>query len=401
MDRAEVRALADHHEETVERKHDAFRGRPRLSRLPGLNRLHGNDHDLRGTAGGDAARRSCDRVGLEKGALDNRSPQIEPVAGRGARIAFLSAVFLSGCASLFREVNKDLILVNAALSDQDVEITLDNSFITTFKDRATIQLWLTVEKAGKGPHPAFWDGDFHAAGQSPAIGLPVVAEIANAASEDDAIDRIHRAESSGKPLRVAGAWRLWSEHAGDAEEHQGTKLAPTELTNPGHVFEIHPMTFVDDRDLRGSFRPVAGYRPGTAGTVFKSLGKIPCRISSRGAMTAIVTRTRQFNDVEFLLELTAGRQVVVEDGRFLDAAALDLDGNRLVDRLRAVFVKGTPPDRLVSNLKAGDRLHVVGLPRIDLAAVAWRARHGVENPELLDLTLPYEIVVVGAYPPGH
>ncbi|HKB71701.1 MAG TPA: hypothetical protein VKH46_12725 [Thermoanaerobaculia bacterium] len=101
------------------------------------------------------------------------------------------------------------------------------------------------------------------------------------------------------------------------------------------------------------------------------------------------------------MELTASRQVVVEDGRFVDAAALDLDGNRLVDKLRMVFVKGTPPDRLIRDRKAGDRLHVVGLPRIDLAVVAWRARHGVENPALLNLNLPYEIVVVGAYSPRH
>ena len=143
------------------------------------------------------------------------------------RILFLSAVLLSGCSTLFREAKKDLILVNAALSDDNVEITLHDSFIRTYKDRATIRLKLTVEKAGKRPHPAFWDGDFHMAGQSPAIGLPVVAEIANAASEEDAIDRIHRAEASGKPIRFAGSWRLWSEHAGDAEEYQGTKLNST------------------------------------------------------------------------------------------------------------------------------------------------------------------------------
>jgi hypothetical protein len=319
-------------------------------------------------------------------------------AGPGLRTIFLSVVFLSGCATLFREVKKDLILVNAALSGDDVEMTLQDSFITTYKDRATIKLSLTVEKANKKPHPAFWDGDFHLAGRSAAIGLPVVAEIANAASEEDAIERIHLAQSTGKPIRVAGAWRLWSEHVGKAEEYQGTELAPLEDTNPGHVFELHPLTLIENRDLRGSFRPVAGYRPEKAETVFKSLEKIPCRIVSKSTTTTIVTRKRQFNDVEFLLELTAGRQVVVEDGRFVDAAALDLGGNRLVDKLRMVFVKDTPPDRLVRKLKAGDRLHVIGLPRVDLAAVARRVRQAVENPELLNRNLPYEIVVVGAYP---
>ncbi len=83
--------------------------------------------------------------------------------------------------------------------------------------------------------------------------------------------------------------------------------------------------------------------------------------------------------------------------RYVVAAALDLHGNRLVDRLRMVFVKGTPPERSVRNLEAGDRMHVFGLPRIDLAAVNQRLRQARRNPALLDRPLPYEIVIVGEY----
>ena len=62
-----------------------------------------------------------------------------------------------------------------------------------------------------------------------------------------------------------------------------------------------------------------------------------------------------------------------------------------------VFLKDTPPERAVRRLRRGDRLHVFGLPRINLSTVAWRTKHSKNNPELLDLNLPYEIIVVGVY----
>ena len=312
--------------------------------------------------------------------------------------ALLLLALLVGCSALFRDLKRELIVVNAALSGDEVEITLRNSFISAYQNRTTIRLRLEVEKADDEPHGAVLDGDFHLAGESTKIGLPVVAEIANAASEPGAIDRIHLAASTHRPIRVAGAWRLWSEHVGDATEVQGAAIATLDDASPGHVFELHPLTFVEERDLRRTFRPVEGYLPQRAESVFKTLEKTPFRIVPKGKSTTLVTRTRQFNDVEFILEVATGRQLVVEDGRFVVAAALDLHGNRLVDRLRMVFVKGTPPERNVRHLKSGDRMHVFGLPRINLAAVNQRLRQAGRNPALLDRPLPYEIVIVGEYP---
>jgi len=40
---------------------------------------------------------------------------------------------------------------------------------------------------------------------------------------------------------------------------------------------------------------------------------------------------------------------------------------------------------------------VVGIPRINLALVAWRAAHAQERPEVLSWNLPYEIIVVGVF----
>jgi hypothetical protein len=86
------------------------------------------------------------------------------------------------------------------------------------------------------------------------------------------------------------------------------------------------------------------------------------------------------------------------DGRFVTASAMDLDGNVLVERLRMVFAKGTPPEQAVRLLKGGDRLHVFGMPRLDVAEISRRVKDYRTNPALLTQPLPYEIVILGVYP---
>ena len=48
-------------------------------------------------------------------------------------------------------------------------------------------------------------------------------------------------------------------------------------------------------------------------------------------------------------------------------------------------------------MQPGDCLHVLGIPRVDLALVSWCAKHAIERPEVLTWSMPYEIVVVGEY----
>jgi hypothetical protein len=101
--------------------------------------------------------------------------------------------------------------------------------------------------------------------------------------------------------------------------------------------------------------------------------------------------------VEFLMEITDGRQIEVPGGRFVIASARDLKGNLLVERLRIIFAKDTPPERAVRHLKRGARLHVFGLPRVDFAEVSRRVRSSRTNPALLGKPLPYEIIIQGVY----
>jgi hypothetical protein len=62
-----------------------------------------------------------------------------------------------------------------------------------------------------------------------------------------------------------------------------------------------------------------------------------------------------------------------------------------------VFVKDSPPEKIVRALPPGSRLHVFGLPRINLAEIASRITESDRRPELLTGNLPYEIVIVGVY----
>src|SRR2546428_3656884 len=145
--------------------------------------------------------------------------------------------------SLLRRIIAATWLVSLPVaSHAQIEITLKNSFIEKYKDRATIDATFTVDKAHHTPNPPAKDGDMHIAGRAPQIGLATVAEIMNAASESAAVALVHRVEGTGDTVHITGAWRIWCEHAGIAAQIQGTKLAPFTTTNPPHVFEIHPIT---------------------------------------------------------------------------------------------------------------------------------------------------------------
>src|SRR4030066_476784 len=121
---------------------------------------------------------------------------------------FCIALVVQGCATMARVVKQEYIRGRSALSTSKIAIILDESFIDTYKDRATIDVMFTVDKAGKRPHPAFLDGDLHVAGRAPGTGLPVVAEIKNAAFERGAVGVIRSVAGTGGAARLAGGGGL-------------------------------------------------------------------------------------------------------------------------------------------------------------------------------------------------
>jgi hypothetical protein len=307
-------------------------------------------------------------------------------------------ISLQGCAFLYKEATVAYVEVNSHFSSADIEIEIHKSFIERYKNRVTIATTFRVDQAWEHPNPPFMDGDFHFAGRTPQVGLPTVGEIVNAASEKGAVDLIHLAEKTGRPLGISGVWRLWPEHAGTAEEEQGEKLQPVESSNPGHVFELHPVTRIEDLYLLDSFHPVKGFSPGDAQTVFRVYEGVQCVLRVKSKTVSLVTRKGLYNDVEFLMEIADDHQAAVDDGRFVTADVRDLKGNLLVKGLRMVFMKDTPPEKAVKNLRRGDRLHVYGIPRVDFAEISRRIENYRAHPELRAAKLPYEIIIIGFLP---
>src|SRR5512143_221732 len=138
---------------------------------------------------------------------------MDSVRRRPAAAAVLLAVLmglLCGCKYLVRDASFLYLKVNAALSDRDIEVEIQRSFAEKYKDRVSINTVSTVDKTLAKPRPGLLDGDLHFAGRATEIGLPVVAEIANAETVMPAVDLVNRFEGTGQPLGISGVWRICS-----------------------------------------------------------------------------------------------------------------------------------------------------------------------------------------------
>ena len=72
-----------------------------------------------------------------------------------------------------------------------------------------------------------------------------------------------------------------------------------------------------------------------------------------------------------------------------------------------VFVKGTKPETNIGKLEAGQCMHALGMPRLNLTLVSWAVKCSKDEiedfapltcsekfPDVLDWGIPYEIVVL-------
>jgi hypothetical protein len=300
------------------------------------------------------------------------------------------------------------------ISNGQITITLRKSFIDSFKNRLTLDSDYEIYYAHKHVNPSAKDGDLHFAGFDKRVGLPIVAEIMNAKEFNNAIEKVHSFEGKGKPefkVKLTGVWRLWCEHPGDIDDFvQGTfnqkKLAETiENTNPPHVFEIHPITNIDNIDVLGSVHKISGFTYKIAADAFERYSNLRCKISAKQRTLTIETSGIGYNYVDFWIQLKDTNKVFAPDGLFVFCSIFDSDFKQEPDedgqdhlishKLRVAFVKGTEVYNKVIGMNKGDFLHVVGIPRINLALVSWRAAHAKTRPEVLQWNLPFEIVVVG------
>lgn len=296
-----------------------------------------------------------------------------------------------------------------AWADGPIRIVLERSFVDEFADRGLIEANFTIDAAHPKPNPPSKDGDLHIAGRAPEVGMACVAELMNARDETDELQLVHTRAGSGQTVRIAGAWRLWCEHAGTAKQEQqrgsiGTTAYTT--TNPDHVFEIHPIVSMDDDNSATGWRPIQGFKTKEAHDAFVRYENLRCEINA-GSDGKVELRTQMagYNYVEFTLERDDPNMHTMADGSIAALCKIrDLDGDLLVRRCRVVFIKGTAPWEAIKASSDGARLHVLGLPRISLSLVKWRLEHHDDAQwkelDVLKWDLPYEIICAAVYPGG-
>ena len=296
-----------------------------------------------------------------------------------------------------------IALIVLSWSGSAATLVLKRAFIEQFKDRAIIDATFTVDHAHKKPNQPADDGDMHVAGRAPKeIGLPMVAEIMNAADSDakvvSAIKTIHVNEGTSKTLAVSGAWRVWFEHPpSQGSQIQGATVPMAGNTNPDHCFEIHPITKVDASDLTGTFHDVKGFPAKDAAAAFGAYEKL--KITLRATATAVTMNSTKtgYNYVKFSMH-TTGALTKLKDGGFAVMADVLAEGGdedeALASGVRMIFVPGTPPwKKVMSGLAIGDEMDVLGIPRLNLNAIsaAVNSKAGVPAGQR---KLPYEMIVV-------
>jgi hypothetical protein len=294
-----------------------------------------------------------------------------------------------------------LVLGLSTAASAQIRLTLDDKFIDDVKNHVVIDTTLVVDHSHPKPNPASKDGDIHAASRSKDVGLPFVAEIMNSKEALPQIKAFHDANETDTTFKVVGAWRLWCEHGGQQQFKQalGALGDPAEDTNPDHCFEIHPITQIDAKDLTSTWHSIVGFTAKDAEDAFTRYEQVRCVITHDTAAktTTIDTAGIGFNYVKFQIKLREDPTFTTDDGLFVRADVLTLDGSVIVKGRRMAFVKDTSAFKAVSKKKKGDTLTVLGIPRIDLALVAWRVEHGVDDPAVLTWNLPYEMIVVASF----
>jgi hypothetical protein len=290
----------------------------------------------------------------------------------------------------------------------DQTLALKREFVDRIRDRATISVNLHVDKHPPRPHGisrGAKDGDIHMAGRADEVGLPMVAEIINARLESDALAQLKKAKGD-TPVSVVGVWRIWFEHPGMGEMVQGKPVPIPDDSNPAHVFEIHPITSFAGDDLRDSFQEIrsaagAEYEAYDAETAFKFYEDDPATLQVSDTAVMIEAGKAKYNYAQFYIELVGAPQTPIDDPEALIVLADVFSEDSSEEPVtaspkRMIFVKNTDPAKKLSQLPVGERLHVLGIPRVSLAeVVAITATHGHEPVEV---NLPYEMIIVAVLP---
>ena len=295
------------------------------------------------------------------------------------------------------------LLTSSSVCRAEITVALTKGFVRKYKDKATISTTFDIDKHHDHPNPigsGSDDGDIHIAGRDTVVRLPMVAEIINGAKEKSALDFLLQS-TAGDAIPLTGVWRLWFEHPGNTDQIQGEDVSIPKNTNPDHIFEFHPVVKFGSFDVFDSFAPIedeeAEFRGYSAEKAFDAYEKRPGLITRSDTAIMIQSNKAGFNYAEFQMRL-AGKPKDVGDGfivfaNIYNANAKTNDDPVVDESRRMVFVKGTKPADAVKDLKKGDKLHVLGIPRVNLNLV-YAIASGLHGDEEYSEGLPYEMVIV-------
>ena len=309
-------------------------------------------------------------------------------SSRRFQIAFLIATFI--CSPV--------------ICRADITVALTKGFVKKYKDKATIPTNFEVDKHHNTPNPIGGgsdDGDVHIAGRDSVVKLPMVAEIINGKRETDPFNFLMQM-SAGQTIPIVGVWRLWFEHPGSEDQIQGQPVASPTNTNPDHIFEFHPVVKFGNFDCLDSFVPIADqsheFRGYPADKAFATYEQRPGTITASSTAIMILSNKAGYNYAEFEMRLT-GAPKDVGDGYIVLANVYNAGAPANADPLtqeprRMIFVKGSKPADKVATMKKGDKLHVLGIPRVNLNEVYAIATGLQGHDEYSEGGLPYEMIIV-------
>jgi hypothetical protein len=288
---------------------------------------------------------------------------------------------------------------------QGMTLALAKGFVKKYKDKVTITTSLNVDKHHLTPNDIDADGDIHMAGRDSVVLLPMVAEIINGRNEKDTMQFLLQT-SPGQQVDVTGVWRLWFEHpsAEGTSQTQGLVVDPPGDTNPKHLFEIHPITKFGSFNCLDSFLPIVDnqahptqeFRGTPATTAFPFYDSREITISRSNTAIMLNSKKAVYNYSDFFIKL-AGKPKDVGDG-FIVFANISATKNFAEPLLvegtrRMIFAKDSAPANAVKNLVKGDKLHVLGVPRLNLNDV-FAVASNLAIGEVFTEPLPYEMIIV-------
>ena len=146
-------------------------------------------------------------------------------------------------------------------------------------------------------------------------------------------------------------------------------------------------------DVISSFDKLKKFEYEDAGTAFNRYSSIRCEIIPGDTTLTINSETGGNFLTGFNIQLT-GFPEVRDDGRLINCDVYDFAGRLLARNIRMAFIKNTEPELAVKQLKAGDRLMVLGSPRVNLTEIESRVKKSDTDKNILRENLPYEMIVL-------